>query len=188
MPARNASARAEQLRALIHYHNYRYHTLDDPAISDAEFDALVNELQSLEAERPELQTADSPTQRVGAARLSAFQSVRHRVPLLSLDNAFSPDDVRAWYERVARRFSTDAKIEIVAEPKIDGLSVVLQYEQGQLKLGATRGDGYEGEDVTPNLRTVKSIPLRIPLTAERATNAEPMRRAKHKKTPVRSAS
>ncbi len=162
--AASAAARAEKLRALINYHNYCYHTLDEAEISDAEFDALVKELQQIEAAHPELVTADSPTLRVGATRLSAFKSVRHSAALLSLDNAFSPDAVRVWYERVARRFSADAKIKIVAEPKIDGLSIALRYEHGNLTLGATRGDGYEGEDVTANLRTLKSIPLRIPLT------------------------
>ncbi len=161
--ATSVVARAEKLRALVNYHNYRYHTLDAPEIGDAEFDALVQELLALEAGHPELVTAHSPTQRVGAARLAGFRSVRHPAPLLSLDNAFSPAEVRAWYERVARRFNVGARIAIVAEPKIDGLSIVLHYERGQLTLGATRGDGYEGEDVTANLRTVKSIPLSIPV-------------------------
>src|SRR6266542_4935913 len=106
--ASNPAASAQSLRAQVNYHNYRYHTLDAPEIGDAEFDALVEELKTLEAGHPELVTADSPTQRVGAARLGAFQTVRHPSPLLSLDNAFSPDEVRAWYERVARRFSAGA--------------------------------------------------------------------------------
>lgn len=163
MSIRDARARAEKLRALINYHNYCYHVLDQPEIDDAEFDALVNELKALESEYPQLVTPDSPTQRVGGERLNAFRTVRHPAPLLSLDNAFSADEVREWYARVARRFADGARIEIVAEPKIDGLSVALHYEQGRFTLGATRGDGYEGEDVTANLRTVKSIPLSIPV-------------------------
>jgi DNA ligase (NAD+) len=161
--ASSLAARAEKLRALVSYHNYRYHTLDAPELSDEEFDALVKELQALESAHPELITTDSPTQRVGSARLGAFKTVRHPAPLLSLDNAFSAGDVRDWYERVTRRFSAGAQIKIVAEPKIDGLSVALHYENGRFTLGATRGDGYEGEDVTVNLRTLKSIPLSIPL-------------------------
>ena len=161
--ASSLAARAEKLRALVSYHNYRYHTLDAPELSDEEFDALVKELQALESAHPELITSDSPTQRVGSARLGAFKTVRHPAPLLSLDNAFSAGDVRDWYERVTRRFSAGAQIKLVAEPKIDGLSVALHYENGRFTLGATRGDGYEGEDVTVNLRTLKSIPLSIPL-------------------------
>ena len=161
--ASSLAARAEKLRALVSYHNYRYHTLDAPELSDEEFDALVKELQALESAHPKLITPDSPTQRVGSARLGAFKTVRHPAPLLSLDNAFSAGDVRDWYERVTRRFSAGAQIKLVAEPKIDGLSVALHYEKGRFTLGATRGDGYEGEDVTVNLRTLKSIPLSIPL-------------------------
>ena len=168
MSQRKAEARLAKLRALIEYHNHRYHTLDDPEISDAEYDALVQELQSLEAQYPDLVSADSPTQRVGAARASAFPTVRHPAPLLSLDNAFSAADVRTWYERVARRFSANRAIGLVAEPKIDGLSVALHYQRGVLVLGATRGDGTEGEDVTPNLKTVRSIPLVIPVAASPA--------------------
>ena len=163
--ASSLAARAEKLRALVSYHNYRYHTLDAPELSDEEFDALVKELQALESAHPKLITPDSPTQRVGSARLGAFKTVRHPAPLLSLDNAFSASDVRDWYERVTRRFSAGAQIKLVAEPKIDGLSVALHYEKGRFTLGATRGDGYEGEDVTVNLRTLKSIPLSIPLFA-----------------------
>ncbi|MBI3732981.1 MAG: NAD-dependent DNA ligase LigA, partial [Chloroflexi bacterium] len=162
MAKRDAASRAEKLRALIHYHNHRYHVLDQPEVSDAEYDALVRELQEIEAQYPDLITAESPTQRVGGERLSAFQAVRHPAPMLSLDNAFSADEVRVWHERVARRFSAGAKIALVAEPKIDGLTVVLHYEGGRFVLGVTRGDGYEGEDVTANLRTINSVPLTIP--------------------------
>jgi DNA ligase (NAD+) len=165
MSLRDAETRAARLRPLIQYHNYRYHTLDDPEIGDAEFDALLKELQTLEAQYPQLITADSPTHRVGAARAGAFQTVRHPAPLLSLDNAFSAAEVRAWYERVARRFAANKRIAVVAEPKIDGLTVALHYDRGRLALGATRGDGIEGEDVTPNLKTVRSIPLIIPVAA-----------------------
>jgi DNA ligase (NAD+) len=168
MSLRNAEARAAKLRPLIQYHNYRYHTLDDPEIGDAEFDALVKELQSLETLYPQLFTPDSPTNRVGAARAGAFQKVRHPAPLLSLDNAFSADEVRTWYERVGRRFAPNKRIALVAEPKIDGLSVALHYDHGRLVMGATRGDGIEGEDVTPNLKTVRSIPLVIPVAAQGA--------------------
>jgi DNA ligase (NAD+) len=165
MPSRDYAARAAELRAQINYHNHRYHVLDDPQISDAEFDALVNELRALETAHPELATPDSPTRRVGGVRRAEFGAVRHPAPMLSLDNAFSPDGVRAWYERVRRALSADARVEFVAEPKIDGLTVVLHYERGLFTLGATRGDGIEGEDVTANLRTVRTLPLQIPVGA-----------------------
>lgn len=164
MPKLDPAARAEKLRALINYHNYRYHVLDEPAIPDSEYDALFNELKDIEAVQPELVTPDSPTQRVGGARASAFASVRHPAPLLSLDNAFSATEVREWHERVRRIVGGNKAIALVAEPKIDGLSVALHYEQGRFVLGATRGDGVEGEDVTANLRTIKAIPLLIPIT------------------------
>jgi DNA ligase (NAD+) len=169
MPKMDPAARAEKLRALINYHNYRYHVLDEPAVPDSEYDALFNELKDLEAAHPALVAPDSPTQRVGGARASAFASVRHPAPLLSLDNAFSADEVRAWHERVKRIVGATKKIAIVAEPKIDGLSVALHYEQGRFVLGATRGDGSEGEDVTANLRTIKAIPLAIPVAQPHPT-------------------
>lgn len=150
----------ERLRALINYHNYRYHVLDSPEITDAEYDGLMRRLRELEAEHPELITPDSPTQRVGAAPLEAFGVVEHRLPLLSLANAFSADELRAWYRRVLNvRGRQD--FDFVCEVKIDGLAVALTYVEGNLVIGATRGDGYRGENVTQNLRTIKSIPLSV---------------------------
>lgn len=156
-------ARLEELRRQINYHNYRYHVLDDPVIEDVEFDRLLAELRQIEADHPEWITPDSPTQRVGSRPTSRFTKVQHPAPILSLGNAFNSDDVRAWYERILRIDERADQASFVIEPKIDGLSVVLHYQNGQLVLGATRGDGEIGEDVTPNLRTVRSIPLRIPV-------------------------
>ena len=155
------TARAEALRAEIRLHNHRYHTLDAPLISDAQYDALLNELRRIEAEYPELRTPDSPTQRVGSAPLSRFPKVQHPVPMLSLGNGFAAADLRAWLERV-RRVIGAAPLHFVVEPKIDGLAVALTYVDGVLTVGATRGNGEIGEDITPNLRTVKDVPLRIP--------------------------
>ncbi|MFM7141154.1 MAG: NAD-dependent DNA ligase LigA, partial [Alphaproteobacteria bacterium] len=155
--------RAERLRRAIHHHNWLYHVQDDPEISDAEFDALVRELRGIEEEHPELRTPDSPTQRVGGPPRERFAKLRHPAPMLSLGNAFSPEDLRAWAERIARLLPAGTPVAYVAEPKIDGLTVVLQYEDGRFERGATRGDGEVGEDVTANLRTVKSLPLRIPV-------------------------
>ena len=153
--------RIEELRRQIEYHNYRYYVLDDPEIPDAEYDRLMRELQRLEAEHPEFITPDSPTQRVGAAPRSDFGEVRHRVPMLSLDNCFSEEELRAFVRRVHDRLGIDEPIEFCAEPKLDGLAVSLRYEDGILVQGATRGDGYTGEDVTANVRTIHSIPLRL---------------------------
>lgn len=158
--------RARRLRELIHYHNYRYHVLDAPEISDAEYDALFNELKRLEEEHPELRTPDSPTQRIGGQVLEGFAKVRHPAPMLSLSNAFSPDELRAWRERFLRLLPDDVaqdELAYVVEPKIDGLTIVLHYEDGIFTLGATRGDGITGEDITVNLRTVRDLPLRIPV-------------------------
>ena len=139
--------------------------LDDPEISDAEYDALLSELREIEAEHPELLTPDSPTQRVGAKPLEKFEQVRHLQPMLSLANARNEDELRAWETRMhnllKRQGVEEARIEYVAEPKIDGLAISLVYENGVLTRGATRGDGEIGEDVTQNLRTIKSIPLRV---------------------------
>jgi DNA ligase (NAD+) len=155
--------RAAALRELINYHNYRYHVLASPAITDAEFDALMEELGRIEAEHPELVTPDSPTQRVGGAPRSDMPKVVHPAPVLSLNNAFSADDLYAWRERIGRlEPARDVKLDYVVEPKFDGLTVVLTYENGVFTQGATRGDGEIGEDVTPNLRTVRAVPLRIP--------------------------
>jgi len=153
-------ARIRQLREDIERHNYQYYALDQPLISDAEYDRLFRELQELEIRHPELASADSPTQRVGSAPLSAFAEVRHRVPMLSLNNAFDEEQVAAFDRRVREALDA-AEIEYAAEPKFDGLAISLTYEHGALVRGATRGDGYRGEDVTANLRTVRAIPLRL---------------------------
>ncbi|OUM92547.1 MAG: DNA ligase (NAD(+)) LigA, partial [Firmicutes bacterium ZCTH02-B6] len=164
---RDPAARIQELREQINYHNYRYYVLDDPVISDAEFDRLMRELERLEAEYPELVTPDSPTQRVGAPPSEAFATVVHRVPMLSLANAFSPEELRAFDAR-ARKLAEADRLEYVCEPKFDGLAVSLSYENGVLVRGATRGDGTQGEDITANLRTIRSVPLRLrrPLTIE----------------------
>ncbi|HEY71285.1 MAG TPA: NAD-dependent DNA ligase LigA [Anaerolineae bacterium] len=166
----NLRSRAEELRHLINYHNYRYHVLDAPVISDREFDAFVRELQELEIEHPELITPDSPTQRVGGEPSERFVRVAHPQPILSLANAFDPEDVRAWYERILKLDERVARAAFVVEPKLDGLTVVLRYERGVFAGAATRGDGEFGEDITTNMRTVRALPLRIPVE-EGATNA-----------------
>ena len=153
-------AKARELRAEIERHNRQYYVLDAPLISDAEYDRLFRELQQLESEYPELAGADSPTQRVGAAPLAKFDQITHRTPMLSLNNAFSEEEVLAFDKRVCEGLKA-ANIEYLAEPKFDGLAISLTYAQGIFKQGATRGDGYTGEDVTANLRTIKSIPLRL---------------------------
>jgi DNA ligase (NAD+) len=158
--ARDAHARVAALREEIERHNYQYYSLDAPTVSDAEYDALFRELSALEAEHPDLVTADSPTQRVGAAPQGEFGQVTHRVPMLSLGNAFAEEEVAAFDRRVREGLGED-EIEYAAEPKFDGLAISLTYDNGVLKQGATRGDGYVGEDVTANLRTIKSIPLRL---------------------------
>ena len=156
--------RLEELRREIDGHNYRYYVLDEPEVTDAEYDALFGELQRLEGEHPDLVTPDSPTQRVGAPVSGAFAKVTHRSPMLSLQNAFDPDEIRAWDQRVKRVVGDE--VTYVCELKIDGLSISLTYEQGDggralLQRAATRGDGRVGEDVTPNVRTVRSIPLAL---------------------------
>jgi DNA ligase (NAD+) len=150
----------EQLRDRLRHHEYRYHVLDDPEISDAAYDKLMNRLKELEAANPKLITPDSPTVRVGGPPRAGFQTMRHARPMLSLDNAFSYDVLRDFDRRV-RQSSGREKIEYVAEHKFDGLSISLQYEKGVLLSGVTRGDGTTGEDVTANVRTIRSIPLRI---------------------------
>ncbi|MFQ5488610.1 MAG: NAD-dependent DNA ligase LigA, partial [Gammaproteobacteria bacterium] len=152
--------RVQQLREEINAHNYYYYVLDAPVIPDAEYDRLMRELQDLERRYPELVTPDSPTQRVGAAPLEAFGTVRHEIPMLSLDNAFSDEDVLDFHRRVTERLEVK-HVDYAAEPKLDGLAVSLRYEEGVLVQGATRGDGYTGEDITQNVRTVPSIPLRL---------------------------
>jgi DNA ligase (NAD+) len=156
---------AELLRRKIEEHNRRYYALDDPSIPDAEYDRLFRRLQEIEAEYPELAVADSPSQRVGASPVSHFAEVTHRMPMLSLNNAFSEDEVTAFDERIRKALGVDS-VEYAAEPKFDGLAISLSYRNGVFVQGATRGDGATGEDVTPNLRTVHSIPLRLSEAAE----------------------
>ena len=160
MVSREVKQRAARLRSDIEHHNYRYYVLDDPEISDAEYDRLFAELQELERVHPELVSPDSPTQRVGAAPVSAFDPVTHRTPMLSLNNAFSEEDVLAFDRRVREGLELET-VEYSVEPKFDGLAISLRYENGAFVQGSTRGDGYTGEDVTQNLRTVRSVPLRL---------------------------
>lgn len=152
--------RVETLRREIEYHNYRYYVLDEPVISDAEYDALLTELKEIEAAYPELITPDSPTQRIGAPPSQAFAPIRHEAPMLSLDNAFTEADVLDFDRRVRERLGIEA-IEYTAEPKLDGLAVSILYENGVLTRAATRGDGFIGEDVTANVKTIRSVPLRL---------------------------
>ena len=156
-----AERQIEQLRQQLHHHNYRYHVLDDPEITDAEYDQLMRRLQELEGAFPDLVRPDSPTQRVGAAPLETFGTVLHSLPMLSLDNAFSAGEVRNFDERIRRHLGLSGAVEYVAEPKIDGLAVELVYEDGLFIQGSTRGDGVRGEEITQNLRTIKSLPLRL---------------------------
>ena len=162
--ADDVASRAADLRALLHYYGYLYHTLDRPAVTDAEYDALMRELRAIEVARPDLVTADSPTQRVGGEPLAEFARVAHPHPMTSLLDAFSREEVLAWLERVRRLLPDDAELAFVAEPKIDGLAVALTYENGVLVRGATRGDGIHGEDITANVRTIRNMPLRIPVS------------------------
>jgi len=155
-----ANARLSQLRELIHYHNHRYHVLDDPELADAEYDALFDELLALEAAHPELTTADSPSQRVGSAPLSQFTTVRHERPMLSLDKCTTPEELADWLQRCRNRLPDEA-IGLACEPKIDGVAVALIYEQGVLALASTRGDGQTGEDITANVRTIGAVPLKL---------------------------
>jgi DNA ligase (NAD+) len=161
MSEKSVQGEVDALREQLRYHNYRYHVLDDPTVSDAEYDALLRRLRELEAQHPELLTPDSPTQRVGGAAAGGFAKVVHPQPMLSLGNAFDEADLRAWHARLLRLMGERAELAFSVEPKIDGLAIALTYEQGLLVRGATRGDGEVGEDVTANLRTVASIPLRL---------------------------
>jgi len=160
MAARDAAGRIKELREQVRRHDHRYYVLDDPEISDARYDALLGELRELETAHPELVTPDSPTQRVGGAASGAFGEVVHAVPMLSLENAFSKQDVLDFDRRVRERLDTDA-VEYSAEPKLDGLAISLRYESGRLTQAATRGDGTKGEDVTANVRTIRSVPLTL---------------------------
>lgn len=166
--------RADFLRRELARHSQAYYVLDAPVVTDAEYDALMEALRRLEAEHPELVTPDSPTQRVGGVAAEGFAKVRHAVPMLSLDNAFAEEDIRAWLERMLRRLpegTTEADLGFVVEPKIDGLAVALRYEDGLLTRGATRGDGTVGEDITANVRTIGSVPLRLGAPEGRSTAA-----------------
>jgi len=160
MDEREARQRIEELKNTINYHNYRYYTLQDPEITDAEYDRLLRELIELEERFPHLATEDSPTKRVGAPPAEEFEKVPHRLPMLSLQNAFSEEELREFHDRITRLLGTE-KVEYVAEVKMDGVAVELIYENGVLKRGITRGDGYTGEDVTANVRTIQTIPLSL---------------------------
>ena len=163
--ATDVASRAEELRRQLEYHGHRYYVLDDPEISDPDYDALLNELRDIEAEHPELRTPDSPTQRVGGQPLDKFEEVPHLQPMLSLANARNEEELAAWVVRseryLARQGVEMGDVRFVTEPKIDGLAISLVYEDGLLVRGATRGNGEVGEDVTQNLRTIGAIPLRV---------------------------
>src|SRR5246500_1049013 len=158
---KDVAAKIEALREKIRHPEYRYLVLDDPEISDFDFDKLVEQLKKLEAEHPELITPDSPTQRVGGKPREGFVKARHSSPMLSLDNTYSEDELRDWERRV-HELTGRTDVEYVCELKLDGMSLALHYEDGRLLRGITRGDGSFGEDVTLNVRTVRSIPLSIP--------------------------
>ncbi len=161
MVTESLKKRVENLREEIEYHNYRYYILDQPEISDAQYDRLMRELEEIEAEYPELRTPNSPTQRVGASPLEEFEIVRHSIPMLSLANAFDESEARDFDKRVKKFLGSSEDLTYVAEPKLDGLAVELVYERGQFTVGSTRGDGVNGEDITQNLRTIKTIPLQL---------------------------
>ncbi len=161
MEKKEAKKRIDELRKLINYHNHRYYVLDSPEISDAEYDELMKELQRLEEEYPQFLTPDSPTQRVGAAPVEAFGVVEHQIPMLSLGKAFSHEELLAWHKRVSGLLG-EPEFDLVAEHKMDGLAVALIYQEGKYVTGATRGDGFRGEDITQNLKTIKSVPLSLP--------------------------
>jgi len=178
VPRRESAAPAvareiEHLRAAIDAHNYRYYVLDAPTVSDAEYDRLLRRLVELEQAHPELQSPTSPTQRVGAPPAEKFETVRHTLPMLSLNNAMSADELREFDERVRRFLKTEHPVEYVAEPKLDGLGIELVYEDGELTVASTRGDGINGENVTANVKTIGSVPLR--LMHERGTPPVPRR-------------
>ncbi len=160
-PIDNFLSEINELRKQINFHSYRYYALDDPEITDAEYDRLMRRLQELEAQNPAAITPDSPTQRVGAAPLTAFQTVVHEMPMLSLDNAFSDEELLAFNQRILDRLKTTGDIEYACEVKLDGIAVSLLYRDGVLVRGATRGDGTNGENITQNVRTINSIPLRL---------------------------
>src|SRR5438477_726635 len=158
---KDVQARLDELRAELNHHLYRYHVLDDPEIPDAEYDRLYDELKALEDEHPDLITADSPTQRVGAPPSDKFEKLRHLTPMGSLDKVTTDEALAKWAEDIQKRLDSDEPVAFVIEPKIDGSAINLVYERGAFARGATRGDGYQGEEVTPNLRTISAIPLQM---------------------------
>ena len=166
MTPNDLKAEYQALQAEIHYHNYRYHVLNDPVISDPEFDLKLKRLNAIEAAHPEWVTPDSPSQRAGAEPLEQFTKVVHPAPILSLANAFNGEDLRDWLARLTRLDARAEKADFVVEPKLDGLTVVLHYRNGSFVQGATRGNGEVGEDITENLRTIKALPLHIPVSAD----------------------
>jgi DNA ligase (NAD+) len=159
--SRDAFQKIQHLRSTIDEHNYRYYVLDAPVISDAQYDQLFRELQALEKQHPDKITPDSPTQRIGAPPEKKFKEVRHDIPMLSLDNAFTEEELQAFQKRIKDRLDTDKEIEFCCEPKMDGIAVSLTYESGLLIRGATRGDGFSGEEITNNLKTIREIPLHL---------------------------
>ncbi len=161
MNRREAKKRIESLRRELERHNYKYYVLDEPEMSDAEYDALFRRLEKIEEEFPELVRPVSPTQRVGAEPSKEYGSVTHTIPLLSLQNAMDEGGLKEFDASIKRFLDSEDEIDYVAEPKLDGLAVELVYEKGVFVSGSTRGDGVTGEDITPNLRSVKSIPLRL---------------------------
>jgi DNA ligase (NAD+) len=162
----NTSNKINDLRSELNDHNYRYYVLDDPVISDAEYDRLLRELQLLEDSHPDLIADDSPTQRVGAPPLDGFGNIRHRIPMQSLANAMDTEEILAFHDRLIRRLGKEQTIEYIAEPKLDGLAVELVYEKGKFVNGSTRGDGTTGEDITQNLKTIRAIPLALRVEAQ----------------------
>ena len=158
---KNMRARVAELRELIRLHDRKYYVDHAPEIADGEYDALMAELAGLEREHPELVTSDSPTRRVGGAPTEGFRTVEHAVPMLSLDNTYSPEELLAFDARVKKRLP-DELVEYVVEPKLDGISISLRYVDGRLDVAVTRGDGTRGDDVTANIRTIRSIPTRLP--------------------------
>src|SRR3990170_955524 len=166
MAHRDLKARAEELRRQIQFHDHRYYVLESSLISDYEYDQLLSELREIEAAHPELLTPDSPTQRVAGQPADRFVKVRHPAPILSLGNAYTTEEVHAWFDRIARLDERVREADFVVEPKLDGLTVVLHYTKGVFTLGTTRGDGVTGEDVTANLRTLRGLPLRIPVDGD----------------------
>jgi DNA ligase (NAD+) len=160
LSSQTIQTKIRHLQTELNKHNYSYHVLDAPTIPDAEYDRMMKELQKLEQEHPEFKTPDSPTQRVGSTPLTEFQSVKHKIPMLSLDNGFFDDDILAFHKRVCERLETN-DIEYVCEPKLDGLAMSLRYEDGYLVQAATRGDGATGEDVTQNVKTIRNVPLKL---------------------------